>query len=145
MEIFFKSIFLQFNQEEEELMLLSRFAGETELKDWCKCGNCSLDYVVKSDECWCCFEVDRCVSKMEDAGMDDLCITEHRGFENVCLDEWVLDTAAVGLKTRKKKSYSANRGEATDFEYFRAIAYRQFVRFVWEYVGANKRLPLCLF
>lgn len=80
----------------------------------CKCGNCSLEVVVKPGECRCCFEVDRCVEKMEGIDMDGECITEHVGFFSVCLDEWVLDVASVGLKTRKKKSYSSNRGENSE-------------------------------
>ena len=38
----------------------------------CKCGNCSLDLVVKHEECRCCMEI----------------------------QAWVLEHAALGLKTK---------------------------------------------
>jgi len=71
---------------------------------------------VKPEECRCCMEVDRCVEKMEEIELDGECITAHDAFQNVCLDTWVLDVASIGLKTRKKKSYSLNRGSAADSE-----------------------------
>jgi len=46
------------------------------------------------------------MEKMDEVDMDDTCITQHPGFRNVCLDKWVLETAAIGLKTRKRKSYT---------------------------------------
>ena len=30
----------------------------------------------------------------------------------------------------------------TFFRYYRSVAYRQFIRLVWEYVGHGKRIPL---
>ena len=30
----------------------------------------------------------------------------------------------------------------TFFRYYRSVAYRQFVRLVWEYVGSGRRIPL---
>ena len=72
----------------------------------CKCSNCSLEFVVKPDECRCCTEVNRCSEKMEEIDMEGACITAHSGFDAVCLNTWVLQTAGVGLKTRRNKSYS---------------------------------------
>ena len=37
------------------------------------------------------------------------CITLHPGFNSVCLDKWVLETAAVRLKTKKKKKNLKNK------------------------------------
>ncbi|KAK3727223.1 hypothetical protein QZH41_020360 [Actinostola sp. cb2023] len=131
-------------EDEEEQTLLSRFSGEEDVADWCKCSNCSLEFVVKHDECRCCMEVDRCREKMEESDMYDECITDHVAFENVCLDTWVLEVAGIGLKTKARKSYNAvlGRENPANSEYFRSIAYRQFVRLVWEYIGAGKRVPL---
>ena len=67
----------------------------------CKCSNCS--FVVKLDECRCITEVDRCSEKMEEIDMEGACITAHSGFDTVCLNTWVLQTAGVGLKTRRNK------------------------------------------
>lgn len=71
----------------------------------CKCSSCSVERLVKPEECYCCSEMDRCREKMESVEMDDECITKHPGFENVCLDKWVLEVAAIGLKTRSGRSY----------------------------------------
>jgi len=64
-----------------------------------------LELVVKAEECFCCQEMIRCTDKMAEIELDDQCITEHPGFKNVCLDKWVLETAAIGLKTKNRKSY----------------------------------------
>lgn len=88
--------------------------------------------VTKGQECGCCLEDDECRIKMEELDEDRVrkkieeqgeeegeenreeiegkmegeCITLHPGFSSVCLDEWVLETAAVRLKTRANKSYA---------------------------------------
>ena len=72
----------------------------------CKCSHCSLEHVVKAEECRCCMEVDRCRERMEEVEKDGECITVHPGFQSVCLDRWVLQTAGIGLKTKRKKSYT---------------------------------------
>ena len=43
---------------------------------------------------------------MEEVEKEDQCITMHPGFESVCLNRWVLQTAGIGLKTKLKKSYT---------------------------------------
>ena len=37
------------------------------------------------------------------------CITEHPGYAAYCLNTLVLSTAAIGLKTKAKKSYSTTK------------------------------------
>ncbi|XP_068712622.1 uncharacterized protein [Montipora foliosa] len=130
-------------EEEEDEMLWSRFSGEEDVENWCKCSNCSLEFVVKPEECRCCMEVDRCVEKMEELEREGDCIIAHPGFDDVCLNRWV-HTAGVGLKTKTKKSYTTMlaRGDTAEHEFLRAVAYRQFVRLVWEHVGASNRVPL---
>ena len=68
--------------------------------------NCSLTCVVRAEECRCCVEVNRCTERMEEVEKDGQCITTHPGFNSVCLDRWVLQTAGIGLKTKSKKSYT---------------------------------------
>ena len=48
-----------------------------------------------STECICCKEIATIVSKIGEAIGDDpvTCITEHLGFEGVCLNVWVLQVA----------------------------------------------------
>jgi len=43
------------------------------------------------EECVCCCSIAEVVAKMEEIGA--LCITESEGFEAVCLNQWVLQTA----------------------------------------------------
>lgn len=131
-------------EEEEEQMLLSRFTGEVDVREWCRCSNCSLACVVRAEECRCCMEVNRCIERMEEVEKDVQCITMHPGFGSVCLDRWVLQTAGIGLKTKLKKSYTTmlTLGYRAEAEFLRSVAYRQFVRLVWEYVGKSNRLPL---
>ena len=33
-------------------------------------------------------------------------LLSHPGFESVCLNSWVLATAAIGLKTKQKKAFT---------------------------------------
>ena len=35
------------------------------------------------------------------------CITLHPGFQDVCLNQWVLEVASLNLKTKAGKSYRA--------------------------------------
>ena len=75
----------------------------------CACGNCSLNDVVKPQECRCCMEIQQCHDKMADFEKcgERKCILNHPGFNYVCLNEWVLETASLGLKTKGRKSYDS--------------------------------------
>lgn len=66
------------------------------------------------------------------------CVTELPGFDEVCLNRWVF------LKTKNRKRYTTllNQGRASENEFFRAVSYRQFIRFVWGYTGKSQRYPL---
>ena len=48
------------------------------------------------EECVCCCEISRVVAKLEGTGAP--CITEHEGFDAVCLNRWVLQTAYYQYK-----------------------------------------------
>ena len=48
-------------------------------------------------------EVERCRERMAEVEKDDECVTSHPGFESACLNRWVLATAAIGLKTNRRK------------------------------------------
>lgn len=77
----------------------------------CKCTHCSLEYITKREECFCCHDIDRCqekIQKLVESGNEEPldCITLHPGFVSGCLDEWVLEIAAIGLKTKKNKRYT---------------------------------------
>lgn len=72
----------------------------------CQYSDCSLTCVVRAEECRCCMEVNLCTERMEEVDKDGQCITMHPGFDSVCLNRWVLQTAGTGLKTKLKKSYT---------------------------------------
>ena len=57
----------------------------------CECGNCRS--MSTSIECPCCREIDAIESKMLENPTDIHCIIDHEGFQSVCLDVWVLQTA----------------------------------------------------
>lgn len=71
----------------------------------CSCGNCSLEHVANFKECWCCMEIDKCSEEMAMFDEATGCITSHPGYQEVCLNEWVLRAASIGLKTKSRKSY----------------------------------------
>ena len=56
---------------------------------------------------------------MEELEREGDCIIAHPGFDDVCLNRWVLHTAGVGLKTKTKKSYTTMlaRGDTAEHKY----------------------------
>ena len=57
------------------------------------------------DECVCCHEVDNVVRKIEESERHIQCITEHEGFEPVCINEWVLQTAYFQYRQEHGNDY----------------------------------------
>nr|XP_061789501.1 uncharacterized protein LOC133578987 [Nerophis lumbriciformis] len=84
------------------------------------------------DECVCCGEQERVREKMEGAGVQ--CITQHPGFQPVCLNVDVLQTAYY--------AYRQNYEDQSGNNWKRYTAYRQFVRWVYEFLGRRIRVPL---
>ena len=72
--------------------------------DRCQCGHCVA--MPTSRECICCCEVERVVLKKEENSSEISCITDHEGFESVCLNVWVLQAAYF--------SYSYHYGDAEE-------------------------------
>ena len=51
-------------------------------------------------ECVCCHEIDNVKRKIEEESSSNInCIIEHEGFQSVCLDVWVLQTAYFSHKS----------------------------------------------
>ena len=77
-------------------------ANITLLNFRCKCGNCNIALLQNISECYCCCELEDCEESMKsDLVLQDLapdvnltCITEHPGFQPVCLQKWSLRLAA---------------------------------------------------
>ena len=78
------------------------------------------------EECVCCSEIDCVVAKNNEAveaeGLNEplVCITQHPGFNAVCLNHWVLQTAWYQYKQQYQDPY-----EGTEHKKMRHIAYRQ--------------------
>ena len=57
----------------------------------CTCGHCIV--MPTSRECVCCAEIEEVTERMQEGPHEVTCITEHEGFEPVCLNVWVLQAA----------------------------------------------------
>jgi len=68
------------------------------------------------------------------------CITNHPGFQAICLNPFVLQVAWLSYK-----QHYANAYEGPDHKKYRHIAYRQYIRWVHGFVGKNIRsvIPSC--
>ena len=85
----------------------------------CHCGNCELAYLQNISECYCCCELDGWVEALVSdivlqdlpEGMKLMCITEHPGFEAVCLEKWSLRLAADKYRTKSKTKYRQTGSE----------------------------------
>ena len=86
-------------------------------------------------ECLCCYECTQTATKLEEnislINNSEIvaCITDHPGFQSVCLDQWVLQTAWLTYKQHYENIYSGPQHKK-----YRHIAYRQYLRCVHGYV-----------
>ena len=84
----------------------------------------------REEESICCQEVDAVRNKiLEDVMEEQLqveprCIVQHPGFEAVCLNVWVLQTAWL----QYKQQYGSSAYEGPEHKKNLHIAYRQLVR-----------------
>ena len=84
-----------------------------------KCGNCSVLSLQNISECYCCSELEGCLEStktnlvLQDIGADvNLeCVTQHPGFNPVCLQKWSLRFAAGKYKTKGKQQYRQKGSE----------------------------------
>jgi hypothetical protein len=84
----------------------------------CKCGNCGVELLANIFECYCCCGLEACEEALKNNEvLKDLkaegkdielikCITQHPGFDSVCLKKWSLKLAADKYKTKSKSRYS---------------------------------------
>ena len=100
----------------------------------------------KAIECLCCKECEITILKLPDNitlfGREDYfhCITDHKGFQSVCLYPFVLQVAWQGYKQHYENGY-----EGPTHKKYRHIAYRQYVSWTHGYVGKHIRvvIPSC--
>ena len=77
----------------------------------CKCGNCNTELLENPKECCCCAEISKCATVLSDkevleaVGEQPLCITQHPGFDALCLNTWCLEVASGSFKTREGRQY----------------------------------------
>ncbi|CAB4007485.1 Hypothetical predicted protein [Paramuricea clavata] len=142
-----------YNRQERERLELQeklgrRLDGSVEVSEWCNCGNCDITLLTNNSECYCCFEQEGCEEAMNrEEVIQDLkaegvqnakCVTQHPGFNPVCLQKWSLKMAADRYKTKDKSKYSQT---STENSFLRSISYREFTRLIYGLLG-NRRIPL---
>ena len=54
-------------------------------------------------------EIEQCREKMYEYENENSrkCVMDHPGFTDVCLNEFVLDAASLGLKTKSHRNYAS--------------------------------------
>ena len=65
-----------------------------------------------AQECICCCELNEVVQKLQENEDEVKCITEHEGFEPVCLNLWVLQAAYF----QYRQHYGASDAPKSDNE-----------------------------
>ncbi|XP_022802031.1 uncharacterized protein LOC111339612 [Stylophora pistillata] len=131
-----------FSEAEREYR--ARLTRQVFFSVWCVFSNCSPEFARKAEECFFFQEIDRCGEVMEEFGFFLKCITLHPGFQDVCLFFFVLQVAALNLKTRSGFFFRTiyTHGRRTEAEFLRSVAYRKFTRLLWDYIGSSRRYPL---
>ncbi|XP_062586755.1 P2X purinoceptor 7-like [Saccostrea cucullata] len=106
--------------------------------DWCSCGNCVTMPTPRENKC--CRKTNIVDGKIEDQSLT--CITDHEGFIVNCLNKYVLETSYY--------EYIQENGQLEENEHihelYRYLAYRRFVRWIYQRLGKKNRriLPSCV-
>nr|XP_054750580.1 uncharacterized protein LOC129256384 [Lytechinus pictus] len=126
-------------EEVEEVVVDNLRQERLENNFWCSCsGDCAPMPIVR--ECVCCKEIPEVVHKMDSFNGGELdCITNHPGFEGVCLNPWVLETAYFHYR---QQYGGGGRNDATENEKNRHVAYRQLAAGAGVFLGRAVRVPL---
>ena len=91
----------------------------------CRCGCCSNEFVIEAKECHCCTEVPKCIDALTLANSEQLCITNHPGFNAICLNRWALELASDNYRTRGGLKYRQG-DRSVLFQIFRLLLNRCF-------------------
>ena len=116
----------------------------TQSQNRCTCGNCQV--LGRVEACICCQKIEAVQNKLIKAVTSGeceeqpQCITQHPGFQAVCINRWVLQVAWYQYKQQYKATYDRREDKL-----FRHIAYRQLTRWCWGILGKEIRvvLPAC--
>ena len=80
-------------------------------------GNCGTALLENAYECYCCCELEGCQKALNNEEVkqdleaegiqlqDVKCVTQHPGFNSICLQKWSLKMAADRYKTKNKSKY----------------------------------------
>uniref|UniRef100_A0A672HNJ0 P2X purinoreceptor 7 intracellular domain-containing protein n=1 Tax=Salarias fasciatus TaxID=181472 RepID=A0A672HNJ0_SALFA len=106
------------------------------VSEWCACGHCSS---LSPAENICCRETPKVWHRCQQVGVST-CITQHPGFELVSLNPYVLQAAYA----YERQIFGETQETMVNSSY-RHLAYRNFVRWCWGYLGQHIRvvLPSC--
>ena len=80
-------------------------------------------------DCRCCKEIEQMVHQITEEDSSVSCITEHPGFDPVCLNTYVLQTAYFAYKQIRGVLDKPIEGK------YRYTEHRQFLRWCWGYLG----------
>ncbi|XP_077089985.1 P2X purinoceptor 7-like isoform X1 [Siphateles boraxobius] len=126
------------DEEQEDVHRSSRL--QVDVSEWCSCGKCITMPIATENIC--CWEIPKVVVKLRALLQPHpTCMSLHPGLEPVCLDEYALENALNIFRALHGPMlvnvYNAQR---------RYLAYRQFVSWVWGYLGHGNRIviPSCV-
>ena len=121
----------------------------------CQCAQCKLCQQQRSV---CCREINHMDNTLPDFN-SVVCITSHEGFENVCLNVWVLQAAYFSYRQEygsgETRQHNRTHFQAIQlclivlfctYRQYRFIAYRQLTGWCWGWLGRMVRvvLPSCV-
>ena len=64
----------------------------------CQCGHCEV--MPSAHECGCCCDLDCVTEKKDESSTSIDCFTDYEGFQPICLDVWVLQTAYFTFRSK---------------------------------------------
>ncbi|XP_070385089.1 P2X purinoceptor 7-like [Dermacentor albipictus] len=123
------------SDEEEENVMPAIHEQQVERSgnvEWCTCGRCRP--METNRESVCCREISEVAARLPEG---DKCITDHPTFVHPCLNVHALEKV-YDAQQRQLSAFAKGR--------YRYTAYRQFVRWIWIWLGRRNRrvLPSCV-
>lgn len=106
-----------------------------EVRNWCTCNHCTS--VGDPANLYCCREVHKIVKLMEAESPAPNCVTDHPGFEAVCLNQWVLHTASYSTQSKE-----LDLENLLLHERYRSLSHQQFAQ--WCNMRERYPLPSCV-
>ncbi|XP_057675909.1 uncharacterized protein LOC130906042 isoform X2 [Corythoichthys intestinalis] len=107
--------------------------------EWCRCQKCVK--MPTEPENVCCIEINEVKKRMQELPVPPMCMTDHPGFEPVCLNVFSLQNVCNIFNA----DYGRLKLQGLEHRY-RYMAKRSFVSWCWGYLGRNIRvvLPSCV-